>query len=559
MSEIERDGLENAFRLWKQARTPASRDDDAFEIFSIEQILKDADLSDAEIKSGNFGGPGDGGVDGFYFFINRALVREDDFQTQSAMNAELVLIQSTLSPGFTEDKIHKLDSFCRNLLDWKPLDGKEYLSQEVKDGMMRFRDTYTKLISLSHTLKINLHFASRSDHPPSTNLLIRVKELIAYIKERLSIAEVEFVPWGCAKLLQAVRSNPQTKLVLKKVKDLSMPDKSIVCLSTVANFASFLDDGHGHLRTWLMEPNVRDYLGNNPVNKQIRGTLNSATWTEDFWWLNNGVTILSDGCSITGDMVTIDNPEIVNGLQTSHEIFNSRHNSSLTERHVLVKVIVAPEDRAKNAIIKATNSQTTVSLVSLKATEPIQFDIEDKLLRIGLFYDRRKGKYKRLKKPIEKIVSIKEMGQAIIAAYLQRPSDARGRPETLLNNEKISPTIFNEDHGLDFFAACILIDRQCADYVGGSQELNPDDKVDLRFYVTMLAAIEITGKCEPSAKEIAATLSVVSSPLGNTMLGVCFEAAFKAYKALGASDQVAKGQDMQEMLRKGASERFPSA
>ena len=44
------------------------RDDDAFEVFSTELILKDADLSDEDIASGKSGGSGDGGVDGYFFF-----------------------------------------------------------------------------------------------------------------------------------------------------------------------------------------------------------------------------------------------------------------------------------------------------------------------------------------------------------------------------------------------------------------------------------------------------------------------------------------------------------
>ncbi len=387
--------------------------------------------------------------------------------------------------------------------------------------------------------------------------MLRAQELVAYIKTRLSLASVEFVPWGCAKLLSAVRSTPQKTLVLEKVKDLSMTDGSIVCLATVSNFASFLDNGNGNLHAWLMEPNVRDYLGNNQVNKQIRLTLSATSWSEDFWWLNNGVTILSDGCFITGDKVSIQNPEIVNGLQTSYEIFNARSNAKLSERHVLVKVIVAPEDRVKNAIIKATNSQTSVSAVQLKATDPIQFDIEDKLSCIGLFYDRRKGKYKRLNKAIKDIVSIKEMGQAIIAAYLQRPSDSRGRPESLLNSEKYSPVIFSEDHGLDFFAACILIDRQCAAFVTKMTGLTSDACLDLRWYITMLVTIEITKKSEPNDKEIADTLPMVITPLDQSLISKCFDEVFKVYKDYGASGNVAKGKPMQDKLKEQAASRFP--
>jgi hypothetical protein len=42
----------------------------------------------------------------------------------------------------------------------------------------------------------------------------------------------------------------------------------------------------------MLEPNVRDYQGaNNPVNREIRQTLQSPD-NKEFWWLNNGITYL---------------------------------------------------------------------------------------------------------------------------------------------------------------------------------------------------------------------------------------------------------------------------
>jgi len=282
MSTLERDALDNAFKLWKQARLPDSKESDAFEVFSAELILKNAELSDSEIESGISGGGGDGGVDGFFFFIDGILVQSDAFVPSASLKAELEIIQSTTSPGFNEGKIDKLEKFCRYLLDWEDLSTKRNLRQTAKEQMMRFRAKYSELLSTSHTLNVNLHYASKSDHPPSSNVMVRVDELKKYIKSKLGVAIVEFKPWGCKQLLEAHRINPEKKLPLKKVKDFSTSDNSVVCLCTVSNYARFLDDGNGQIRTWMMEPNVRDYQGSNKVNKQIRETLNRAVWTEIF-------------------------------------------------------------------------------------------------------------------------------------------------------------------------------------------------------------------------------------------------------------------------------------
>jgi len=556
MSNLEQDALTNAFQNWKDERMPSEKPSKAFEIFSIEQVLKDADLDDDEMSFGNIGGGGDGGVDGFFFFIDRQLVREDDFTPKAAMGAELTLIVSTQSPSFTEDKIDKLEHFCRYLLDWNDLSQYPNLRQTSKESMMRFRTTYQKLLSRDHSLSVNLHYVGTSTNPPSSNLLAKVTLLENYIKSKLSLAEVSFVPWGCAKLLQAVRSSPSKKLILRKVKDLSMPDESVVCLCTVTSYKEFLDDGNGKLRAWLMEPNVRDYLGNNQVNKQIRNTLNSSIWSEDFWWLNNGVTVLADSCSITGDKITIENPEIVNGLQTSYEIFNAKPSAELDKRHVLIKVVVARNDKSKNAIIKATNSQSSVSPISLKATEPIQFDIEDKLQRVNLFYERRKGKYRQQRKPLKNIVSITALGQAIIAAYLQLPSDSRARPGTLLTSEKTYPQIFNDTHKLDFYAACILIDRRCASYVDSHPDLTDDQKTDLRYYVTMLATCHLCGKAIPTSDMISDVLSQVDN-LDDSALSEFLDTAKSEYVKHGGTDKAAKGREMETSLKQALIIQYP--
>ena len=42
----------------------------------------------------------------------------------------------------------------------------------------------------------------------------------------------------------------------------------------------------------IFESNVRDYQGNTDVNEGIAASLGTAS-SEDFWWLNNGVTVLA--------------------------------------------------------------------------------------------------------------------------------------------------------------------------------------------------------------------------------------------------------------------------
>ena len=110
-------------------------------------------------------------------------------------------------------------------------------------------------------------------------------------------------------------------------------------------------------------------------------------------------------------------------------------------------------------ITKATNFQTPVAPVSLHATDPIHFDIEERLKLYSLYYDRRKGEYRNLRKPIASIISITSLARAVIATVLRRPNDARARPQSLLNKNDTYKQIFNESYNPDLFVSYILLDR----------------------------------------------------------------------------------------------------
>jgi len=560
MSEIDVKALETNFAKWRQDRAPEEKESDAFEVYSIEQILKDGDLSDDEINSGRLGGGDDGGVDGMYLFINRVLILDETLVPESAITVELAIIQAKYAKAFSETAIQKLHTFCTDCFDWsKPVDSFTYLNSSVKEAIARFREKYDKVLASQHSFKIAFYYTTKSDYLPDPKVVARVESLKKYVQSQISGATVEFSFWGCAKLLASARSIPRQEAVIEATTQFSTNDGSMVCLVNLNNFASFLTDEEKNLKTSILEPNVRDYQGaGSPVNKEIRATLNDTAAKIDFWWLNNGITILAEKCSITGNKITITKPEIVNGLQTSHEVFEAfRANPERKDpRNILLRIIVAPEERNRTSIIKATNSQTPVSPVSLRATDRLHFDIEDRLKLYGLFYDRRKGEYKRLKKPISKIISIGSLAQSVIAALLQRPSDARARPQTVLNREELYGQIFNDGYSRDFYSACILIDRQVLAFVTNRPSLAREIKVDIRYYVTMLVACHLAANAVPDANAIAGTIELCKTPLDQNMMLSCLTTALDEYERLGGTDKVAKGPDLQERLKTTMQKRF---
>jgi hypothetical protein len=441
----------------------------------------------------------------------------------------------------------------------KPVSSFNYYNQKLKDRIQGIRSMYEQILSQPHKFSVTFWYASKSDQAPNPKVTKRKDDLIARVNSLVTGAKVSFQFWGAKELTTAFRNPPNTKLVLKIVQQIMLEDGSVICLSKLSDFVAFLTNDKGALREDILELNVRDYQGKeNSVNKQIRETIESSEAPE-FWWLNNGITVLADDCGVAAGNVTIDRPELVNGLQTSHEIFNffSKHTGKEEKRMVLVRVVLPPNDQARSRIIKATNNQTPVNTLSLRATEDIHFDIEESLKLWGVFYDRRKGEYRRRRKPIKQIVSIKELAQTIIAAVLQKPNDARGRPMTILSTNDGYDSVFNVKAPRDMFLACILLDRQVVAYLESQDDISRDVRNDIRFYMDTWLASHLTEKKRPTPPEIAAHAGMVKAALPVKILDECLGAVSKLYGQYGGDANAAKGGDMTYELRKWLNETYP--
>src|SRR5438128_350537 len=99
MSQQPHDLLKAIIQGAQQQDYPGMKVDDYFEIFAGQQVLKKCnfDQDPNEIESGIVGGGDDGGVDAFYLFVNRRLIREDTdlsiFKGQQ-LNIEIIIIQA---------------------------------------------------------------------------------------------------------------------------------------------------------------------------------------------------------------------------------------------------------------------------------------------------------------------------------------------------------------------------------------------------------------------------------------------------------------------------------
>lgn len=497
----------------RTARARGLKESEFFEIYVAEQVLKNFDLSDDEIESGLIGATHDGGIDGIYTFANGELV-QDDFDHSALKKGiliEVVIIQSKTSNGFDEDTINRLMALTTHLFSLaQPVDSfKDRYNEGVRAGVELFRRLYTSTASRFPELRFRYVYATRGDsrtvHP---NVRSKVADLKAVVLDLFNTAHFDFSFLGASDLLALARMRPATTFQMQFTESLT-GDKGYVALVKLREFVRFIRGDDGALRKDLFEANVRDYQGNTQVNEEMQQTL-VAGGPEDFWWLNNGVTVVVSKAGQAGKVLTIEDPQIVNGHQTSTEIFKYFQTSNTTreERSVMVRVIVANDTTGRDRIIKATNSQTAIPPASLRATEKIHRDIEEFLAPYGIYYDRRKNSQKQQGRFSDSIISIGLLAQARIATVLQRPDDARARPSSLIKRDADYGRILNDKLpiGISLFASRVT--KAAHAYLRTTEYLSPKDRTNLLFYVSMYVSAALTGKACPTPED-----SLVYPPL----------------------------------------------
>ncbi|BDQ64983.1 AIPR family protein [Shewanella xiamenensis] len=517
-----------------------------FEIYSASEILKNYDLSYDDISYGIVGDGGDGGIDSIYTFINGEPLKEDTpvNTNQRKNHIELIIIQSKISASFKEDAVIKFRESAQDLFNLanNPDDYAARYNADLIDKVKLFRDSYAKLAKTFPKIEIRYFYATQGDEVHH-NVSGKVQKLQEDIIKMFSGADFSFEFIGASKLLEMTRNVPSTSRVLEVAESpIGTTAGSYLCLVSLSKYYEFISDS-GSLARSIFESNVRDYQGSVVVNTGIRKTLENRD-SENFWYLNNGVTIITPKAVMAGKQLTIEDPQIVNGLQTSHEIyqyFSQLGNHEGDERAVLVRVICEENEEARDRIIRATNSQTAIPPASLRSSDDIHRNIEDFLKSNGYYYDRKKNFYKNQGMPVAKIISISYMAQAMMAIMLLKPDSARARPSTLINSDVEYRKIFSLDKPIDIYLKAIQIMKAVETYLKPENcEIQLERKVitNIKFYVAMVASIKIAGTSQDIEKKISElpNVDISTEILNNSLKQVLAE-----FNELGATDQVAKG------------------
>ncbi|HUX67686.1 MAG TPA: AIPR family protein [Terriglobales bacterium] len=552
--------LNNILTQQRQELAPTLKESEFFELFCAREILRSYTIGPSEIQAGLVGKGNDGGIDGMYLFVDGAPVASPEhasaLRPKRNVEMDLVFIQATTEPGFHINRITRIRETACEIFDLnRSTDGlSENPNPQLRNAIDTFRIAQGRLASSFPTFNVSFHYASKGDTAavtPASTLSKKARELEKAVPAQLaSISKCTFQFIGARGLVRLTSTPPQLDFTLRCKETFSSEHGGYVSLVQLKDYFSFITDQRGHRLDYLFDSNVRDYQPESGVNEDIERTLESKDAAPDFWWLNNGVTIVAS--KVGGDLklLNIREPQIVNGLQTSYEIFKyfgNNHDAAIAdERRVLVRTIGSPSPEVMDQIIRATNRQTSIKPASLWATDSIHRDLEQLFPSAGLYYDRRKSYWQNRNTPLDEIISITELAQAVISIVLREPDMARARPAKFFSDHAQYKRVFNRETPIDVFIACASIRKRAGSFLKSAVE-SRGQRNDLLYYVMMLAPRIQAGAMTPRTATLAA---MRGDDIAQKTLQSALKVAKASYDECGGTDVAAKSVEMRAAAKK---------
>ncbi|MEU2559645.1 AIPR family protein [Streptomyces longispororuber] len=488
--------------------------DKIFEVFACEQALTTGDLSLEEVEAGVIGGGGDGAIDGVYVFLNERLLADEEEISVShdvprGSRLLLWLVQAKREKSFTETAIDLAASSTRRLLDLEESEDDllELYGAELVGRVAQFRHTLTALVTRNPQVEVRFSYVSRGE---TTDVNSKVEKKARDLERDFAVkftggtGKVEFI--GASELWQ--RSNQVKSYTLELPYTESITHgTSHIALVTLKDYLGFICNEDGTLRRHIFDWNVRDYEGGVEVNREIKESLLDPD-APQFWWLNNGVTITcSRAWTVGGKVFSLDDVQIVNGLQSSHTVYEAlselRHKDpdhpSFNDL-IQVRILNTNDVEERDKVIRATNRQTKVPDASLHATDDNQRKIEAYFLEHDWFYDRRKNYYRNLGKSSDRIIGIPLLAQALAAMGFGEPHSARSRPSSLLKSPTNYKKYFSATTPLPVYLWLARQQRIVDAFL--ANDVPPSQRTDLRFHLAMLSAVDLLGSVVHNPRQL---------------------------------------------------------
>lgn len=277
-------------------------------------------------------------------------------------------------------------------------------------------------------------------------------------------------------------------LTLDKIKGVN---EAYIGYLSGEEYLKIIMNSEGKLQRRIFYENVRDYQGtDNSVNKEISNTIKKEDTRDQFVLLNNGVTVITRVLnSLGGNVYELSDFQIVNGCQTSNEIFNLK--DYVRDIIVPVKIIYTTDSEIISSIVRATNRQSPVPEEAFVALDnyhknlQMTFSEYSKEMPIEVFYERRPGEPDNISNKMGEyqIVTLHGLIRSVTSVFFQEPYIVHNNnPANILRNRKDKLFCEEQKPEMYYIPAYLMV---LFVYLQGKKVLTRRD-YKYRYYIMMI-------------------------------------------------------------------------
>lgn len=445
------------------------KESEVFEYFSSYCIFNRDYSENSSIKDYIVSGGQDCAIDAIGIFVNDIPINTaDDFDKiieRSRVNVEFCFIQAKRSKHIKAAEVANFLSGIREFF------GKSYIpfNDEIEQKKALSSHIYENSIKFKCKPKLSMFYVYLGDFLNDNTVIGKKDSEIDVLKTYNLFSEINFNFIDNPKI-----QNRYQETALRVDKEITINEhvllpeingikQAYIGVLPCHEFLKVITNSDGKLYKNIFNENVRDFLGYNGVNKEIKNTICSDSLQSMLPALNNGITLICKSISIVGKKFTISDYQVVNGCQTSHVIFDNRKRIR-NDTSIVVKIIELKDESITNNIVVATNSQTEVRdeafVVLSKIHKRLErfFESVESVDSHGLVYERRKKQYINSGYRVKDVLTLPFLTKAFIACFIKSPADALDYYGILL--QKFSENIFQENDSLWPYLACARIMKE---------------------------------------------------------------------------------------------------
>lgn len=203
-------------------------------------------------------------------------------------------------------------------------------------------------------------------------------------QDYLSVVGEDYEAWDLIKLFNGYTYSGKDIPVLDRFS-FSLDDHNIIHYTIPDNVGVFVFPAKakeivqlkGIQDSTIFDKNVRYWLGNTRINREIAKTLGMVSEHDRFFLYNNGITVICQDATIVNNKLDIENYSIVNGCQTVLTLYNNQDTLADNVK-VLVKIIkTGGNEELGRRITRFNNNQNAINPRDLKSNDKVQQDIQN--------------------------------------------------------------------------------------------------------------------------------------------------------------------------------------